>query len=75
MNKSIWLEINPKPVYISLDEEFDENSVSTSRKKLLPLEGISTKIQENSFNEQEQCSSLTCSGWAFLGLFTFGEGG
>ena len=25
----------------------DENSVSTSRKKLLPLAGISGKIQEN----------------------------
>ena len=35
------------------DEGFDENSVSTSRKKLPPLAEISAKIQENGFNEQE----------------------
>ena len=37
---------------------FDENFVSNSRKKLLSPVGISGKIQENGFNEQEQCSSL-----------------
>ena len=47
LNKSTGFEINP------CDEEFDENSVSTSRKKLLPLAGMSAKIQENAFNEQE----------------------
>ena len=46
-------EINLKSVYTSREEGFDENSVSTSRKKLLPLAGISAKIQENGFNEQE----------------------
>ena len=46
-------EINPKSVYTSRDEGFDENSVSTSREKLLPVAGISAKIQENGFNEQE----------------------
>ena len=51
-------EINPKSVYTSRDEGFDVNSVSTSRKKLLPLAGISAKIQENCFNEREQCSYL-----------------
>ena len=45
-------------VYTSSDEGFDKNSVSTRRKKLLPLKRISAKIQENGFNEQEQCSSL-----------------
>ena len=52
-NKSTLFEINPKPVYTSREEVFDENSVSTSQKKLLPLAGISAKIQENGFNEQE----------------------
>ena len=46
-------EINPKSVCTSRDEGFDENSVSTSRIKLLPLAGISAKFQENGFNEQE----------------------
>ena len=53
LNKSTRFEINPKSVYTSCDEAFDENSVSTSRKKPLPLAGISAKIQENGFNEQE----------------------
>ena len=52
-NKSTRFEINPKSVYISRDEGFDENSVSTSQKKQLPIAGISTKLQENGFNEQE----------------------
>ena len=46
-------EINPKSAYTSRDEGFDENSVSTSRIKLLQLAGIYAKIQENGFNEQE----------------------
>ena len=45
LNKNTLFEINPKSVYTSRDEGFDENSVSTSRKKLLPLAGISAKIQ------------------------------
>ena len=53
LNKSAGFEINPKSAYTICDEEFDENSVSTSRKKLLPLAGISAKIHENAFNEQE----------------------
>ena len=57
LNKSPRFEINPKSVYTSCDEGFDENSVSTSRKKVLPLAGISAKIQENGFNAQE-CFSL-----------------
>ena len=55
LNKNTLFEINPKSVYTSRDEE---NSVSTSRKKLLPLAGIPAKIQENGFKEQKQCSSL-----------------
>ena len=43
-NKSTWFEINPKSVYNSPDERFDENSVSNGRKKLLSLAGISAKI-------------------------------
>ena len=46
-------EINPKFVCTSRDKEFDEHSVFTSRRKLLPLAGISAKTQENGFNEQE----------------------
>ena len=46
-------KVNQKSVYTIHDEGFDENSVSTSRKKLLPLAEISAKIQENGFNEQE----------------------
>ena len=61
LNKSIRFKINPKSVYTSRDEGFDENSVSTRHKKLLPLAGISAKIQENGFNEQEKCSSLKIS--------------
>ena len=45
LNKITRFEINPKSVYTSRDEGFDENSVS--------LAGISAKIQENGFNEQE----------------------
>ena len=52
-NKGTRFEINPKSACSSRDEGFDENSVSTSQKKLLPLAGISGKIQENGFNEQE----------------------
>ena len=51
--KSTWFEIDPKFVYTSRDEGFDENSVSTSPKKMLPLAGISAKSKENGFNEQE----------------------
>ena len=51
LNKSSWFEVSPKSIYTSRDEEFDEKSVSTSRKKLLPLAGISAKILENGFNE------------------------
>ena len=58
LNKSTRFEIDPKSVYTSRDEGFDKNSVSTSRKKLLPLTGISAKIQENGFNKQECCSFL-----------------
>ena len=58
LNKSTWFEINPKSIYTSRHERFDENSIATSRKKLLPLSGIYAKIQENGFNEQEQCPSL-----------------
>ena len=58
LNKSTRFEINQKSVYTSCDEGFDENSVSNCRKKLLPLTGISGKIQENGFNKQEYCSSL-----------------
>ena len=47
LNKSTLFEINPKSVYTSREEVFDENYVSTSRRKLLPLAGISAKIQEN----------------------------
>ena len=53
LNKSTQLEINPKSVYTIRDEGFDGKSVFTSRKKLLPLAGISAKIQENGFNEQK----------------------
>ena len=53
LNKSPRFEINPKSVCTNRDEGFDENSVSTSRKKLLPLAEISAKIQEDGFNEQE----------------------
>ena len=45
LNKSTQFEINTKSVYTSRDEGFDENSVSISHKKLLPLAGISAKIQ------------------------------
>ena len=58
LNKSVLFEINPKSVYPSNDENFDENYVSTSQKKLLPLAGISAKILENVFNGQEKRSSL-----------------
>ena len=51
LNKSVLFEINPKSVS-SNDENFDENYVSTSQKKLLPLAGISAKILENVFNGQ-----------------------
>ena len=57
LNKSTRFEINPKSVCTSRVEGFEENVVPTSRKKLLPLAGMSAKIPENSFNEQE-CSSL-----------------
>ena len=50
-NKSTQFEINPKSVYTSRNEGFDENLVTTSLKKLLSLAGISTKIQENDFYE------------------------
>ena len=63
LSEKLWikahcLKFHPKSVYTSCDEGFDENSVSTSQKKLLPLAGISSKIQENGFSKQEQCSSL-----------------
>ena len=58
LNKSTRFEINPTSVYTSRGGGFVENYFSTSRKKLLPLVGISAKIQENGFNDQEQCSSL-----------------
>ena len=38
---------------VAMKDLIDENSLSTSRKKLLPLAGISAKIQENAFKEQE----------------------
>ena len=53
LNKSSRFGINPECLYTSRDEGFDENSVSTSRKKLLPLAGISAKLQEDGFIEQE----------------------
>ena len=53
LNKSILLEINPKSENTSHDERFDENSISTSGKKLLPIVGISAKLQENGFNGQD----------------------
>ena len=53
LNKSTRFESNPKSVCTSCDEGFDENSVFTSRRKQLPLAGISEKIQKNGFNEQE----------------------
>ena len=41
LNKSTRFEINPKSICTKSHEGFDENSVSTSRKKLLiPLAGI-----------------------------------
>ena len=52
VNKSKRSEINPKPVCTSRDEVFYEKSVSTSRKKLLPLAGISAKVPENGFSEK-----------------------
>ena len=57
LNKSTRFELNPKSVYTSHDEGFDENSVSTIQKKLLPLAEISEKIQENGFEEQEYCKN------------------
>ena len=53
LKKSTQFEINPKSVYTSPHEGFDENSFSTSRKKVLPLAAISAKIHENGFNEQK----------------------
>ena len=53
LNKSTLFEINPKSIYTNRDEGFDENSVTTSRKKMLPLAGISEKVQENGFKEEE----------------------
>ena len=45
MNKSARFQINPKSLYTSRDEGFDENSVSTTR-KMLPL--LTTeKIDQN----------------------------
>ena len=44
LNKSTRSKINPRSVYVSRDEGFDENSVSTSRKKLLPLVETSAKL-------------------------------
>ena len=46
LNKNTGFEINSNFVYTSRDEGFDENSVSTSRKKLLPLAGISANPRE-----------------------------
>ena len=51
LNKSTRLEINPKSEYTSRDEEFDKNSVSTGRKKLLPLAEISAKIKKKWFQQ------------------------
>ena len=45
LNESTWFESDPKSVYTSHDEGFDENSVSTSPKKMLPLAGISAKLK------------------------------
>ena len=42
--KEHLFEIKPKSVCAIRDEGFDENPVSTSRKKLLPLAGIFEKI-------------------------------
>ena len=53
LNKRPRFEINPKSVYTSRHEGFDENFVSTSQKKVLPPAAISAKIQENGFKEQE----------------------
>ena len=53
LNRSTRFEINPKFVCTSRDEGFDKNSVFNSQKNLLPLAGISAKIQENGFNEHE----------------------
>ena len=53
LNKNTPFEINPNSPYTSRGEGFDKNSVCACQKKLLPLAGISAKIQENSFNEQE----------------------
>ena len=58
LNKSPRFGTNAKSVHTCRDEGFDEDSVSTTRKKLLPIAGISAKIQENGFNKQEYCSSL-----------------
>ena len=44
LNKSTRFKIKPKSVYTSHDEGFNENSVSTSRKKLLPLAGIQNNV-------------------------------
>ena len=53
LNRSTRFEINPKFVYTSRDEGFDENFVFISQEKLLPLAEIYAKIQENGFNEHE----------------------
>ena len=58
LNKSKRVEINPKSVYTSRDKGFDEKLRFQYRKKQLTLAGISAKIQENGFNEQEKCYSL-----------------
>ena len=57
--KKLWIKAhglkltqNPYTLVVMKDL-IDENSVSTSRKKLLSLAGISAKIQENAFKEQE----------------------
>ena len=71
LNKSTRFKINPKPVYTGRDEGFDENSVSTSRKMLLPLARIFSKIQENGFNEQEQCCFFF---WKKRSTFNFKNG-
>ena len=46
LNKSTRFEIKTKSVYTTRDEGFNQNSVSTSRKKLLPLTGISAKSKK-----------------------------
>ena len=51
LNKSTRFEINTNSAYSSRDEVFDKTSISTSRKKLLPLAGISAKIKGIVFNE------------------------